>query len=253
MNQLLTVYKPIGLTPYQIIQKVRKKFPEYKNVKIGFAGRLDPLAHGVLLLMIGNATKEREKYLGLPKIYEFEALFGVATDSYDVLGLLQNYSHVIPVKTEIQNFVQSKLGKQRQTYPPFSSKEVQGKPLYWWAKNNKLAEIIIPDREIEIFNFELISFDMIPLNEFKKLVEIHISLVTGHFRQTETLQKWNDFFASNTIQSFPTAKFRLTCSSGTYVRGLVHELGVKLGIGAITTEIFRTHVGDYSLKDAIRL
>src|SRR4051812_2270372 len=90
MNRVINVYKPIGFTPLQVIEKLREKFPEYKNVKIGYAGRLDPLAHGVLLLMIGDATKEREKYLGLDKSYEFEAVLGVSTDSYDVLGLVNN-------------------------------------------------------------------------------------------------------------------------------------------------------------------
>ena len=62
MKKLLNIYKPIGLTPFLTIQLVRNQFQEYKNEKIGFAGRLDPLAHGVLLLMIGEATKKKMSF-----------------------------------------------------------------------------------------------------------------------------------------------------------------------------------------------
>lgn len=256
MNTILNVYKPVGITPYQAIQKLQETMPEYKDVTIGFAGRLDPLAHGVLLLMIGEATKEREKYLGLPKEYTFEALFGVQTDTYDALGYIQSgqaRSTIAVTEQTLQTFIKNKLGKQIQPYPPFSSKEVQGKPLHWWAKNNKLSEITIPSREVEIFDFQLTSMGQLTTNELKKKVETQINAVQGQFRQEETRQKWNVFFETNKTQQFPTAKFKLHCSSGTYVRGLVHELGRKLGIGAITLEIFRTKVGAYCIKDAITL
>ena len=65
MGSVLSIYKPIGVTPNQIIEKLREAQPEYQDIKIGFAGRLDPLAHGLLLLMTGDETKDRDKYLGL--------------------------------------------------------------------------------------------------------------------------------------------------------------------------------------------
>ena len=77
MHQIISVYKPKGITPYQLIQYVKQTYPEYHNKKIGFAGRLDPLAHGVMLLMVDEATKERDKYLTLPKEYACEAIFGM--------------------------------------------------------------------------------------------------------------------------------------------------------------------------------
>ena len=58
MKKILSVYKPLYLTPYQLIQQLKKNYPEYANEKIGYAGRLDPLAHGVLLLMIGEENKK---------------------------------------------------------------------------------------------------------------------------------------------------------------------------------------------------
>src|SRR5579862_1783685 len=89
MQKLLPIYKPAGLTPFDIIKKIKLSNTKFANLKIGYAGRLDPLAHGVLLLMIGEETKKRDQYLSLPKSYEFEVIFGLQTDTYDILGILE--------------------------------------------------------------------------------------------------------------------------------------------------------------------
>src|SRR6266516_7262353 len=89
MDDLIIVNKPVGMTPLQAINEIKKHMPIVKNEKITYAGRLDPLAHGVLLLLIGEAVKKREEYLALPKTYEFEALLGIETDTYDILGYVQ--------------------------------------------------------------------------------------------------------------------------------------------------------------------
>ena len=149
MVKVLNVYKPIGFTPNQLIEELRINPPatlraamragnkELRSEKIGFAGRLDPLAHGVLLLMIGDENKNRDKYLSFPKVYEFQVLFGVATDTYDALGFLQSTKlKNTPDNLDVQiaEFINNKIGKQVQVYPPYSSKAVLGKPLFWWAR-----------------------------------------------------------------------------------------------------------------------
>src|SRR5687767_12670821 len=90
MNQVLNIYKPIGLTPLQLIKLLKKSKEGYKNIKMSFAGRLDPLAHGVMLLLLGEENKNRDKYLSLDKTYEFKVLFGVETDTFDFLGILKD-------------------------------------------------------------------------------------------------------------------------------------------------------------------
>jgi tRNA pseudouridine55 synthase len=287
MQKLLSVYKPQGLTPLEVVNLVKEKFPEYKNAKIGYAGRLDPLAHGVLLLMIGDATKEKDKYLNLPKEYEFEAVFGVSTDTYDVLGMLvssrategsrgisyhkaalkrslRSSADSVGMTKEIQSFIKSKLGKQIQIYPTFSSKTVQGKPLFWWARNNKLSEIQIPQREIEIYDFKLLEIKEISAAKLKKEIFRQIALVTGDFRQEQIKNTWNTLFTKDqrpaspagrlkTNSRFLTAKLKISCSSGTYVRSIVNELGNRLNSGAITIDILRTKVGKYVLENSIKL
>jgi tRNA pseudouridine55 synthase len=280
MKKLLNVYKPKGLTPLQTIDLVRKKYPEYNDEKIGYAGRLDPLAHGVLLLMVGEeTTKEKDLYLNLSKEYEFEVVFGVSTDTYDTLGLLQKNKPVIArpqsgevedpfgtissikrlprslsvARNDIEKFIKSKLGKQTQLYPPFSSKTIQGKPLFWWAKNNKLAKIEIPKRKIEITDFKLLKLDTIATAELKVEIMKQIDSVDGDFRQKEIKKTWEEFFKKNNNQTFQIAQFNISCSSGTYIRSLTNELGEQLGTGAITLDILRTKVGDAELSQSLAL
>lgn len=256
MNKIINVYKPIGLTPLQLIIKLRSSNLECKEIKIGFAGRLDPLAHGVMLLMVGEETKNRNKYLGLPKEYTFEVLFGVSTDTYDALGILKD-SNFKPVagslEEKINIFVKTKLGKQTQPYPPFSSKEVDGKPLFQWARENKLSEINIPKREIEIYNFELLNISEIPANEIHERIISKINSVEGDFRQAEILKKWNESFKKNKLNKLSVAELKINCSSGTYVRSLADELGKIIGAGAIALSILRTSVGEHTLKNSMQL
>jgi tRNA pseudouridine55 synthase len=261
MNKILNIYKPLGATPYQIVQKLNN-YPEYKNKKIAFAGRLDPMAHGVLILLIEDAIKDRSKFFSLPKVYEFQVLFGISTDTYDVLGLFNrskidifNRLVITPayLKSKITLFLKTKIGKHFQTFPPYSSKEVLGKPLYQWARENKLSEISMPSKEIEIYEFELLSIEKIPAGIIKINILSNIKKAVGDFRQKEIAKQWNDFFHKINKKDFLVARFRLSCSSGTYVRGIVNEMGEEFGCSATTLEILRTKVGRYELKKSLRI
>jgi tRNA pseudouridine55 synthase len=268
MNQIVNIYKSIGITPYQLIVRLREELPEYKDVKISYAGRLDPLAHGVMLLMIGEANKEREKYLQLSKEYEFEVVFGLATDTYDLMGMLQNKFEARTTKSEttpndrnikdqnaseLERFAESKLGKHVQPYPPFSSKTVDGVSLHELAKQDKIADIKIPTKDIEIYRFDLLAQGEIASQDLQKHIVDAVGRVEGDFRQVEILERWDAFFRTHPDEVFKTARFSITCSSGTYVRSLVNALGLQLGVGAVTLEILRTKVGEYGLEDSLKL
>lgn len=248
MNKVLRIYKPIGKTPLQMISEVREKYPEYKHEKIGFAGRLDPMAHGEMLFMIGDATKERSKYLGLDKEYIFQALFGFTTDTYDTLGLITK-TH-FPVNTQIINeekikqYVKNFPKTLIQAYPPYSSKEVNGKPLFMYSRENLLSTIEIPSQEIKIYKFDLLSTDSLSQERLRELLSEGIKAVKGDFRQEIILEKWNRTLFELREKKFITAKFKIKCSSGTYVRGLTHQMGQYFGTGAIALDILRSKVGE---------
>jgi tRNA pseudouridine55 synthase len=257
MEKIINIYKPVGLTPFEVIQKIKQKDPDLLHTKICYAGRLDPLAHGVLLLLTGENTKQVTNYLNLPKEYEFEVAFGLQTDTYDLLGyVMGNYitTNITNVKLFVNTFVNKFIGKRVEEYPPYSSKTVGGKPLFWWARNNRLAEIEIPKRDIEIYDFRCLTVKEIDLRSLEKRIKETLALVNGDFRQHETIKRWEKLFSkSNTTLKLTTAKFYIRCSSGTYVRELVNQMGKEMGYGAVAIEILRTKVGNFSLTKAVSL
>lgn len=256
MKELLAIYKPIGLTPLQLIQQLRKEKPQYKDSTISYAGRLDPMAHGVMLLMVGEETKKREQYLSLPKEYEFTALFGVETDTYDILGLLKHKetkTTPVNVNSIVNNFVNGKIGKQLQLYPPYSSKTVDGKPLFQWAREGKLTTLEIPTHEITITSLQVKTIQTINKEKLRAIIFERITKVQGDFRQAKIKKAWETLFSEKPPELFPTVTFTISCSSGTYIRQLVHELGDAVGCGAIALEIVRTKLGQYSLSDTVKL
>jgi tRNA pseudouridine55 synthase len=204
----------------------------------------------------------------MPKIYEFTVLLGVETDTYDILGIIQKTQQLgisddqilrysdISETLSIPSLLKKFIGKSSQPYPPYSSKAVQGKPLYWWARQNRLSEIIIPEREIEIYSLGLLSSGNITKQALRSTIFERINKVQGNFRQEEILKTWDAFLNHVTIQqynNFPVLHCRVTCSSGTYVRSIAHELGKKLGTNAIALNIKRTSIGTYTLKNTLLL
>lgn len=251
---MLLVYKPVSLTPLQLIHQVRVHYPEYQNVKLGYAGRLDPMADGLLLILVGEENKNRKQYENLPKEYEFDVLFGVETDTYDILGkIIHNTDIEEDLLEKAKKILPQYIGQHEQPYPPYSSQPVNGKPLYYWARKNKINDITIPTKKIEIYALEFLSQKRISIEDIALYVTQRISRVQGDFRQKEILQEWKDFLAKRTQQTLPILKLRMHCSSGTYIRSFCHTLGKQLRVSAIAFGITRTKIGEYSLEDATYL
>ncbi len=225
--------------------------PEYKDTVLSYAGRLDPMAEGVMLVIVGEENKERERYLVLDKEYECEMLLGVGTDTYDVLGRIGDVTPA-PVSTPARAIIESSLalfvGKYVQKYPPFSSKTVKGKALFQLAKDGELREEDIPSREVEVYSTEVLSVGDISAQILEARILKNISLVQGDFRQEKIITGWKKFFESQPAdEKFPVIKIKISCGSGTYIRSIAHELGKKLGVPAIALSIFRTKVGEYGM------
>lgn len=255
MERVINIYKPQGITPFQLIQQFRKLYPDYETVKIGFAGRLDPLAHGVMILLISDENKNRDKYLNLKKSYTFSVLLGAETDSFDYLGILQsNFKNPPPISNKkILTFIKKNTGKFTQSYPPFSSKTVNGVPMFKLAKKGILNPSEIPAKEIEVYKFKYLSSEKISSDDLKKDILTSLKKITGFFRQTKIKKQWFSFFKQNPNFQFIILKFEIDVSSGTYVRSLAHQLGQELGCGAIAFEILRTKVGKFNLKQSLNL
>ena len=265
---MLCLYKKLGETPLACLNRLRLTRSEYKDAVLSYAGRLDPMAEGVLLVMVGEENKEREKYLGLDKEYECEVLLGVSTDTYDVLGvvspkLLQSEGGRVgkiapapvysPARAVIESHLASFVGKYMQKYPPFSSKTVNGKPLFQLSKDGELKDESVPGREVEVYRIEVLSMEVVSAKDLKARIFKNIALVQGDFRQAEILADWEKFFIVHQDEVlFPVIKIKVSCGSGVYVRSIAHELGKKLGIPALALSILRTRVGEYNMSMSTR-
>ena len=136
---ILLVDKPAGITSHDIVDRLRRKL---KMKKIGHAGTLDPLATGLMIMLIGKATKVSQFLISLDKSYDGEFLLGVETDSQDADGEVVSEKPVTDdvdqekVEEEMRTF----LGDQYQTPPMFSAKKIDGVPLYKMARKGKTVE-----------------------------------------------------------------------------------------------------------------
>ena len=251
MNAKLNLYKQIGETPLQRLERFREDEPSYKNKKMTYAGRLDPMAEGVLLVLTGEECKSKEEYLKLSKEYVFEVVFGIETDTYDLLGKILN---VAPPPLNVLRKVEVELdefkGVIEQEYPPFSSKAVFGKPLFEWAKAGRIKEIELPKKRNKVYDIKTEGTRMVGISEMRDKVEYVTSHLKGDFRQREILSNWEELSSRCAIE-FPAVSIRIECSSGTYVRDIANKLGKKLGTCATTLSIKRESLGEYKAEDSI--
>lgn len=246
MNKVCVVYKPPFVTPLESIDELRKTNPEYQDATLGYAGRLDPLAQGLLLILVNDENKRRKEYERLPKEYTCKALFGIATDSYDYMGLFTQTPSPLQEnpKDNLKKILFSFIGTQKQSYPLYSSARVNGKPLYYWARK-KMANIPVPTKQIEIYELTCKQIEKIPLSKFASYAIDGVTKVHGKFRQEEIISQWQKYTHDNTL--YYSVDLFIRCSSGTYVRGIVDQLGKKLHSGSVAYHIVRTKIGEYSL------
>ncbi|MFC1767807.1 tRNA pseudouridine(55) synthase TruB [Candidatus Margulisiibacteriota bacterium] len=154
MNGILIVDKPSGITSYDVIRRLKKII---KPEKIGHAGTLDPIATGVLVILLGKFTKMATDLLADDKEYVFEATFGVATDTQDSSGKVLSERPVDISKMQLREAMEKFKGEIEQTPPMVSAVKHKGQPLYKLARQG--IEVKREPRKILIKEFELINLD----------------------------------------------------------------------------------------------
>ncbi|MFA5934847.1 MAG: hypothetical protein WC827_03120 [Candidatus Paceibacterota bacterium] len=260
---VLQLYKNRGETPLECIKRFKKDNLEYENDKMTYAGRLDPLAEGLLLVLVGEECKNKEKYLGLDKEYEVDLLLGFSTDTYDVLGkvvsclceqseAIQNYNKnntrlLHFARKDMQENLNSFVGKFSQKYPAYSSKTIKGKPLFEYAKEGGLEEEDIPEKEVEIKNIDFIGERLISKKELEVYIKESIGLVSGDFRQKEILKSWEDNLKKSHLSEYKIISIKVVCTSGTYMRSLANSFGLKVDIPTLAFNIKRIKIGFFEL------
>jgi tRNA pseudouridine(55) synthase len=221
---MLFFEKRVGETPLQMLDRLRLEKPEFKNSKLSYAGRLDPMASGKMIVLVDEENKDYKKYLGYDKKYEATFLFGLETDTKDILGFItkidldQDFDQE-KIKNKIADF--KKIKKQK--YPWFSSITVNGIKLFDHFKRGNL-DIERPVRDAEIKSSEILGFEKVSIEKLEEYILDNIKKIEGDFRQEETIEKWEDFFEQNRGKEFLTVKVKLLVSTGTYIRNLTENL-----------------------------
>ena len=244
-GHIIVAYKPIGKTPLEIIN-ILKRYHEYSKTKMSYAGRLDPMAHGLMIILKDDECYKQHLYHNFSKTYEFKILFGISTDTFDILGKITNNINFNFNIDSLYTIINSIVGKQLQHYPPYSSARVNGHPLWYYAKNNLLNTITIPSKEIEIFKINILKIDTINSTNLKDIVESNISKLdsNSNFRQKEILEKWSTIL--NIDYKIITITSDVSC--GTYIRSICNLIGEQLKTPALALDIYRSKVGDYNLE-----
>lgn len=250
---VLPVDKPYRWTSADVIRKVKYAAIRHfgkKNLKVGHAGTLDPLATGILLVCIGPATRRAEELQRSAKQYLAGVSFGATTPSYD---REKDIDRTFPLDSVSEESVRALLpkfiGEQDQVAPLFSAKSVDGVRAYETARR-LLREAqrngtpftddtgLLQSSRINIYDLQLESFsdaapDTVPAEDSSRSGRINVADLGGY--------------------ELRTAMLRVDCSKGTYIRSLARDLGEALGSGAFLSSLRRTKNGGFSIEEALTL
>jgi tRNA pseudouridine(55) synthase len=257
MLKYAVLEKAVGETPLECAEIWRTAKPEYNGVPLAYAGRLDPMAEGKLLILIGEECKVQERYHNLDKAYQFSVLFGVASDTADVLGRL-NYiirSNKVSAK-DLKKVIKKLIGKIDLPYPHFSSKTVQGKPLHVWTLEGRLNEIKIPSKKSDIFKLRLKKLETKTRDQIYKEASSKIETIKpvtdprkalgNDFRRVDVRSDWKKWHETgNSDDLYYIATFYCIASSGTYMRTLSEVIAKQIGTIGLAYGIKRLTIGKY--------
>jgi tRNA pseudouridine(55) synthase len=232
------VIKEPGHTMIQTMDKFKKD----NNVdkKVCYCGRLDPMARGLVLLLVGDECKNMEKHLGYIKEYEFEIIFGLNSDTDDPMGVL---SSVYYKEDEIKEYCDKikeyiKIEEFQQNFHNYSSKRIKGKPMWEYTKQKEIIEN--PSHSVEIFDVEYKPIKKYNFNEWRKTIINTINKIDkkNNFRQELII----DIYKNINMEILYALPIKIKVSSGFYVRQLVADIKNNLKIDVLTYDINRINI-----------
>lgn len=247
MEQPYLVDKPLGATPLEALTAFRDARGLSPSVKLAYAGRLDPLATGLLPILHGPLLARQEEYWYLAKQYEVSVLLGLSTDSYDLLGLPRAGSDARPDIERISATVRGLVGKIDLSVPIYSSQRVDGKALFALARESDAGPVVVPVRRMTISQIDILGISELDAASLLTSTLERIGLVRGDFRQDAICVAWEECLREQ--RYFPVVRLSVHCASGTYIRSLSHEIGKRLGCGAVVADLRRVRVGPWRITD----
>lgn len=259
---VLVIDKPYRWTSADVIRKVKyaaiRRFQK-KNLKVGHAGTLDPLATGVLIVCIGNACKNAEKLQASAKEYVAGVCFGATTPSYD---LEKDVDRTFPLdgvsQDSVRGVLPSFLGEQDQVAPLFSAKQVDGVRAYELARklhrqgaalDEAAAELLRVNR-INISGMELLGWCAGDAGAAVSEGADCGNAVCGN-ENGKASGASGRINVAELPQGCPVASIRVACSKGTYIRALARDLGERLNSGAFLSSLQRSASGAFRVENAL--
>ncbi len=247
---VIPVDKPYRWTSADVIRKVKcmavKHFGK-RNLKVGHAGTLDPLATGVLLVCIGKATKLAEEFQKAPKQYLAGITFGATTPSYDREKDVDAFYPLDGVsRRKLEAVLPSFLGEQDQVAPLFSAKSVDGVRVYELARKRYKAGLPVEDlgvlqaSRITIYDLQLMDYRLTG-----KVVQ-----PDGDNCNSTASSRIN---VAEVPEGLPQSEILVDCSKGTYIRALARDLGEALGSGAFLHSLRRTRNAGFAIENALEI
>ena len=246
----MLLWKPYGITSNYFTSYIKDT---YSVDKICYAGRLDPFAQGIMLILTDNDVKSMDNNLKHDKIYNFDMLLGISTSSHDIAGTINedtnnpNYTHE-ELYTYLHDFIKTYTN---QSYPLISSyvinHEKYGRhPLWWYYKNN--INITIPNKSITIFDYTIVSISKISCKDFynnaierlqtvtnnKTLEELNINTYIENYKNKVKLVNTTDYKIK--------IQMELKVSSGFYIRQFCSDFGKYINVPTIAVDITRTSI-----------
>ena len=254
---IIPIDKPYRWTSADVIRKVKYAAIRHfgkKNLKVGHAGTLDPLATGVLLVCIGKATKLAEELQSHDKEYVAGITFGATTPSYDLEKEIDRFfPHAHITASGIMEALPAFIGNQNQIAPLFSAKSVDGVRAYELARRLHKEGKTLDEAAQELIRVSAITISELELIEFTaggKSMPAEGEVVSNA-PATAASSRIN--VTDNSALGLPKAVIRMSCSKGTYVRAFARDLGEALRSGAHLDSLQRSRSGIFRIENALSI
>lgn len=216
MDGFLLIDKSAGWTSFDAVNKIKslaaiESGKPRRKMKVGHSGTLDPLATGLLIVLLGSYTKRQDELMKQDKTYTGEITLGATSDTDDAEGQLttNDRSGEQPDRARVAEAIKTFIGEQEQTPPQYSAIKVEGRRAYSQARKGK--SIKLEPRHVTVHELKILNY------------------------------RW------------PRLEFEAQVSSGTYIRSIARDLGQKLGVGGYLSGLRRTHIGQFSVSDALTI
>ncbi len=246
------LWKEEGETPLAALNRFKQAAPTHiANLPMTYAGRLDPLASGVLPVIAGDITDDaKQKLLNTPKEYAADIILGMSSDTDDPLGLVSVVGPAGGREAEsARDIIQSLRGPIIQNYPAYSSAVHAGMPLWQHAREGRFPE---KQRESCVFKAAAGDPSSRTVAHVAEEAMRRIQAVAGDFRQEEVLAAWDEVRARHESERIMIVPVSLEVGSGFYVRSLARKVGEQVGCGALAWRIVRTRAGRFGVHEAWR-